>query len=782
MSSSEYLELFRSEAREHLNNIQQLLLDLEEHFELDHCKELLQILHTLKGDANLVNKKHIANLAHGLEDVIKEVQAGRLHLRKSSFVLISQKVELLSEYVEQEKDPPQADEVIRESLLHLQQLTQGTLATTRMIVKPVATDEIESSFQEALFSIPKKENETPPLPIPILEEPPSSLELPDTHDLVEISLNGIAKKTDHEDTRPHPVVPPPQQTKSTPLKKPRSDSKLYHATAGQDSLRIPMKKIDDLIDLMGEIAIIKDKLENKLYHSFCILEDLKKLATSDTESITERYSNFYDEFSQDVAELELVANELKIQSLDVKMVPIATILTDSYTLVRNKSMELGKNVAPLQVTGGETKVDKSLLESLRKMLIHLLLNSLTHGIEPETERVQSGKKPAGMLRINALTKSDTIIIEVEDDGRGLSAEHLKRKAVEKGVVSAEEVLGMSDKDAFYLITRPGFSTAEKVTQDSGRGVGMDVVYSTIHKLKGSLNIESEAKKFTRISMVFPVNLSIINAFLVLVQKNIVAIPLNYVKETYIATREQLKIEGGLTILKREKQKDIPVISLARYLHYPSTSHYQEHFVLIILDYQNEALAISLDRFLRLQEIIVKPLTGALKEHHIISGATILRTGEPAVILNIATIFQERKKWYQLRLPLEKNQDPLAYCLFVDNSEMSLMVLDSIFREAGFQTTLASSFKMAQERYLLQPFEVVLINISLDYKEAGGFELLRWIRARSPKQKVILASNTYSKEIVRLSYQHGADLHVCKLGFQSQKFLAKVKQLLENSDD
>lgn len=812
--SSDYLDLFRSEAREHINHIQQILLDLEEQPEDPNlCKELLQILHTLKGDANLVNKKHIANLAHGLEDTIKEVQAGRLSLRKSGFVLISQKVELLSDFVEAPKDPPDLEDSLQTSLNQLQQLNQGILATTRMILRPSIEDlyeEVPKSFnlREAedqekpsqSNTIPKTsapKTPTQPAPNPPTKgilgyvTPPPGLPHSVSSDLLPYSesapdtsdfLPSNGKSEGPPSTNSSPAVDPSAPRGDTnSLRKPRSDSKLYHSLAGQESLRISMKKIDDLIDLMGEIAIIKDKLENKLWQSSKILEDLKHFSLMELYPVVDRYNQFYDEFSQDVTALELVTNELKIQSVDVKMIPLSTILTESYTLVRNKSLEMGKNVAPLQVIGGETKVDKSLLESLRKMLIHLILNSLAHGIEPESERVKQGKSPSGTLRISAFTRSDTILIEVEDDGRGLNAEILKKKALEKQLITPEEAVVMTDKDAFYLITKPGFSTAEKITQDSGRGVGMDVVYSTIQRLKGNLIIESEVNRFTRISMAFPVNLSLINAFFILVQKNVLVVPLNYVKETYLASRDELKTEGGLTILKRDGQKDVPVISLARYLKYPESKQYQEQFLLLILHYQNEEIAVSIDRFLRIQEIIVKPLTGALKEHKIVAGATILRTGEPAVILNIATLFHERKRWYHLRLPLEQTKEPLARCLVVDNSEMSLLLFDSILREANYLPTLASSLKMAQERFMLQSIDLVLSNITIDYKETGGIELMRWIRERKPTQKVVLISNTSSKEIIRLCYQQGADLYFCKRGFQSQDFLNKVQQLLGNKD-
>ncbi|MEK7483647.1 MAG: Hpt domain-containing protein, partial [Planctomycetota bacterium] len=423
--TSDYLDLFRSEAREHINHIQQILLDLEEQPEDSNlCKELLQILHTLKGDANLVNKKHIANLAHGLEDTIKEVQAGRLSLRKSGFVLISQKVELLSDYVEAKQDPLNIEINIQESLDQLHQLNQGLLSTTRMIFRP-SHDDLFSAISEEIKPLNLRESED------LMKPPKASLEalkpsifLPETSPKPSPDTSEFLPPPKTEDPESPPstntsaaVDPSASRTDTNSLKKPRTDSKLYHSLAGQESLRISMKKIDDLIDLMGEIAIIKDKLENKLWQSSKILEDLKQLSVLALDPITERYTQFYDEFSQDVTALELVTNELKIQSVDVKMIPLSTILTESYTLLRNKSLEMGKNVAPLQVIGGETKVDKSLLESLRKMLIHLILNALSHGIEFEAERIKQGKPPIGILKISAFTKSDTILIEVEDDGR-----------------------------------------------------------------------------------------------------------------------------------------------------------------------------------------------------------------------------------------------------------------------------------------------------------------------------------------------------------------------------
>jgi two-component system chemotaxis sensor kinase CheA len=580
-----------------------------------------------------------------------------------------------------------------------------------------------------------------------------------------------------------PPLPPPSSSSSSPSES-KTDFQVFSPMT-TESLRIPMKKIDDIIDLMGEIAIIKDKLENKLFQSSRILSQLKQMASPEEAfgKVVQRYTLFHDEFSQDAAELELVSNELKHQALDVKMVPLSTILTDFAVFVRNKSFELGKNVAPLHVFGGETKVDKSLLEALRKMLIHLISNALIHGIEKEEERVKREKIPMGRLSLRAFTKSDTVIIEVEDDGAGLNATKLKKKAMEQGLISEEEALGMTDKDAFYLITLPGFSTSSEVTKDSGRGVGMDMVYTTIHQLKGSLMIESELGKYTRTSMIFPVNLSIINAFLILVQQNVLAIPLNYVKETYSVTRDQLRIQGGLSVFQRTAQKMIPVISLAQYLQYPALPTTPEKFLLLILSYQNEELAVSVDHYLRIQEIILKPLSGALKEHPILAGATILRTGEPSVILNVATIFQRRKKWSELRLPLHRVKEPLARCLVVDNSEMTLMVLKNILKSAEYSSLLASSSKEAQKIYSREEdLDLVILNSALDHKEQGGLELLEWIRQKRATQKIVVISNSSSKELTRLCYQQGADFYCCKLGFQSQNFLEKVKFLLECRDD
>ena len=370
------------------------------------------------------------------------------------------------------------------------------------------------------------------------------------------------------------------------------------------SIRVPAQKLDYLVDLVGELVTAQARL---------------------TQFASEQSDARLHGISE---EIERLSDELRDNTLGIRMLPIGTTFTRFKRLVRDLSQELGKRIA-LETRGEDTELDKTVIERLNDPLVHLLRNSIDHGIESPEQRQAKGKNPEGRIQLSAEHSGGEVLIRIIDDGAGIDPERIRAKAVEKGIIAPDALI--SDKDALMLIFAPGFSTAEKVTSVSGRGVGMDVVKRNIDALRGRVSLESVPGQGTTISVRIPLTLAIIDGLQVQVEDSYFIMPLSAVEECV----ELIRKDGGRADLINLRGQMVPYVSLRAGFEIPGQAPEIEQVV--VCNSQGRRVGIVVDRVIGEHQTVIKSLGKVYQDVRGISGATIKGDGSMALILDIAAL-------------------------------------------------------------------------------------------------------------------------------------------------
>lgn len=372
-------------------------------------------------------------------------------------------------------------------------------------------------------------------------------------------------------------------------------------------IRVPLSKLDKLMNLVGELVIYRTELQ----------------VAKERES-QESLDGVIERIGRSIIELQ---NEV----MSMRMTPMAFVFRRFPRMVRDLAKRFGKKVKFI-IEGEETEIDRSILDKLGDPLVHLLRNAIDHGIEPPEERVAKGKPEEGHLWIRAYAEGNYVFIEVEDDGRGIDPEKVKAKAIEKGVITPEEAETLTRREIYELLFKPGFSTAEKVTDVSGRGVGLDVVKAVVEQLGGNIEIQSELGKGTKFILRLPLTLAIITALLVTVGDEVYAIPLGSVDEVVEKDERLKKTQVGEVFILRGDV--LPVYYLKDIFKVPTDSEGQH---LVVVRSAGARAAIVIDELIGQQEIVIKPLKGKYVGVPYISGATILGDGTIALITDLTQL-------------------------------------------------------------------------------------------------------------------------------------------------
>jgi two-component system chemotaxis sensor kinase CheA len=401
------------------------------------------------------------------------------------------------------------------------------------------------------------------------------------------------------------------QKKAPPQRAPEDKPK--QAVVNRQDIRVDLSKLDDLINLIGEMVIAENML----------------LRSPDLEGLE------LDNFSKAAQQMSKIVRDLQEMAMLIRMIPVSGLFRRMIRLVHDLSVKSGKKV-DLQLFGQETEVDKTVIEQITDPLVHLLRNSLDHGLETPEERVAAGKPEKGVVKLSACHQEGEVWITVEDDGRGLNRDKILAKARSKGLVtgSGEQ---MSDKEVFNLIFQPGFSTAEKITDVSGRGVGMDVVKQNLEKIKGKIEVQSRLGKGTRIHLRIPLTLAIIDGMLVRVGEAKCIVPLLAIREIFRPDPEAITIMPDGPQLVRVRDKFFPVKHLYNILQEKPDSPEIVDGVLIVLEYQDNNICLLVDEILGQQQTVIKGLSEYLGNVTVASGCTILGNGEVCLILDVASL-------------------------------------------------------------------------------------------------------------------------------------------------
>lgn len=577
---AEIVESFLVETRELFDGLDNDLLRLErtpdDRALVDH---LFRRVHTVKGTAGFLGLEQLMELAHHFEDVLNRLRRGTLTVRPGTVDALLAAFDTMQRLVQQVAD---------------RRLEPVDLAPVLARLHGLLEAEPPPS-QEPAETLPAVEAapEAPPAPAP-----------------------GAAPSLASE--RPaseRPASEPPR----TATEAPPSDDGSRAAPRGAETIRVPVERLDALMDLVGELVLSRNRLLQLLG------EDARAEAESD----------LLRDVRGATGQLDFVTTELQAAVMRTRMVQIGRVFARFPRLVRDLAAECGKEVE-LVLEGEDTELDKSIIEEIADPLVHLVRNAVDHGIEPPDVRRAAGKPARGRLRLAAAHEGDHIVIEVEDDGAGIDPEKVRRKAVEKGFLSAQEAAALSDADALQLIFRPGFSTAQQVSQVSGRGVGTDVVKTNLARLNGSVVTHSVVGVGTRFTLKVPLTLAIIQSLLVRVGTETFALPLHAVDEVVgLDTQARASIRGREVL--RHRDAVVPLLRLGQALAVrgyvrPDTTEYA-----VVVDVAHHRLGLVVDALVGQQEIVIKPLGEFLRKPPCLAGSAILGDGRVVMVLDLGDL-------------------------------------------------------------------------------------------------------------------------------------------------
>lgn len=626
----EIFEEFAVEAKEHLDNLEQTLLELEKDpYNSDLINSAFRSMHTIKGGAGFLGLSTIVETAHKAEDVLGKLRSGELTfnqdindaiLRAIDFLreallaysrgesvsldeeLLSELTALLSGGAKSKKaETPTLEELLdKYGLSHLKGKPVEEVLEELVLLPPdkrpmELVDAIERMINLAGVTSgeirEEVEEEANKL---MMEYAKESLLGESLEEVVEEKKLDLVQEKEEKTTETKP-----QEKKE--VKEPRKEEEVERI------LRIDVQKIENLMNLVGELVLERNRL----------LRTLQSLSE-------EHQSKSVEEMETVVSSLDRIVGDLQLAVMKTRMQPVKKLFQKFPRVVRDLSRLLGKEVQ-LILEGEDTEMDKSLIEKLEEPLIHLLRNSIDHGIEPSEERIRLGKPASGTVRLKAYYQGDRVFLLVEDDGKGIDVQKVKTKAIQKGIITQERADKMTEKELLSLIFSPGFSTADKVSEVSGRGVGMDVVMNTVINFRGTVDVWSERGKGTRVVMSFPLTVGIIKSLLIRVGNRLFSIPIYSVLEIVSGDEAIISQVSGEDVLIL-RDSTIPLFSLGDILGI----NMQKVGYIVVCMLGNRRVALAVEDMLGDEEVVIKPLGKIFGDIEGISGATI--TGDGSIVL------------------------------------------------------------------------------------------------------------------------------------------------------
>ncbi len=674
---NQYLGIFLEEAREHLQSLNRCVLDLEhEPGDLHILDEIFRSAHTIKGMSATMGYTAIAELTHEMENVLDLLRKGTLTAHAEIIDTLFQCVDRLEQLVEEvasgqpsgvdvtalsaklaalakgevapapvaaKPEPQSSSKAVCQMTLNETEtqlvgsaiaqglqvfeltigLRQGTLLKSvraYMAMKalddlgdviktdPVVEDLEKDNFGQEFRVLLVTDNAPEKICDTILSIAEIETVTANPCGKSEVSGNGTTETGAANSPAVVADVVVAEHSRDS-VKEGKTDAGAAK-NKGRALLRVDAEKLDSLLNLVGELVINKTRLQQI------------------------GLSNQLQELSEAIEQMDRVTTDLQGVVMKLRMVPVGQVFNRFPRMVRDLSHSLGKEIN-LIIQGEETELDRTVIDEIGDPLVHLLRNSIDHGIEQPEQRTAAGKNPVGEVRLIARHEGNNVLLMVTDDGKGLKAEVIKQKALEKGLVTKAELEAMDMNEIMRMVFLPGFSTAETVTDVSGRGVGMDAVRTKIEALGGVLELDSTPGQGTRVRIRLPLTLAIIQALLIQVQNETYAIPLGSIDSTINITSEDIRtIQQQEVILLRGQI--IPLVRLAKRLGVAETNDFAEtqELYVVIVQSGDHRIGLLVDSLVGQQEIVIKSLGKILTGIRQIAGATILGDGQVVLILDV----------------------------------------------------------------------------------------------------------------------------------------------------
>ena len=605
----EIVESFVVETREIFEQLDTDLIELEQRpDDAELVNRIFRAVHTVKGTAGFLGLEAISHLTHNFEDVLNRLRKGDIQFEPSMLDVMLEAfdwMKVLLQQVENRKlEPVDLGEIVGKlkALTGKEPAKEGEHTLSEEAPQTVADEENSSSERQDVAP----------------EESVAASE--DSTDQVasKSEASPVVEQGSPEPEKKQSAQPSRLEKAASAARKAADKLKLKDST-----IRVEVNRLDHLMNLVGELVLGRNRLSQvteALHHG-----------EGDAELWMHR-------LVETTSQIDLITTELQSALIKVRMVPVGRVFSRFPRVVRDIAREFNKKI-DLVIEGEDTELDKSLIEELGDPLLHLVRNAADHGIETPEERVKAGKPEKGRIRLAAEYEGNYVVIYIEDDGKGMDPEKLKKKAIDVGILSREEAASMSDEEAFALIFRPGFSTADKVSKVSGRGVGMDVVKTNLSRLNGTIEIRSEIGKGTTFALRLPLTLAIIQGLLVRVRDEIFVIPLHAVIEVVGMTSEDINSIYGQEVV-RIREQVIPLIRIGELLDVPGYTRDAEHFYTVVAGVAHHRIGLVVDELLGQQEIVIKTIGSYLKDVSGIAGSTILGDGRVVMILDIGDLIHQ----------------------------------------------------------------------------------------------------------------------------------------------
>ncbi|MFS0750767.1 chemotaxis protein CheA [Oceanobacillus sp. 1P07AA] len=676
METEQYLDMFLDESREHLQIINDNILQLEkEPEEISIVNEIFRSAHTLKGMSATMGFEDIASLTHKMENVLDLIRNHQLTVNSEIIDSIIIGIEYLEEMVQSISEGNDGKKDVTSLLTRLEQIEKGEVAAAtetiikqdqQELVRTLDVDKLDlDEFQLTILKQAKEQGFEPfQITVELSEEcilkgaraymvfealdnhgeiiqtSPTVEEIEDGNfgqsfqlifltgdpidtikEIIEkvsevkqtniqllsktLSSNDSKKANTEQDNQ----IEESQTAVSRKEVQLKENNRSEKRTSSSRTIRVNLEKIDDLLNLFEEVVIDRSRLE-------VISETIEDIDLKET-----------------VEHMSRVSSDMQSLILAMRMVPIDQVFNRFPRMIRGLSKDLNKQIS-LEIIGADTELDRTVIDEIGDPLVHLIRNSVDHGIEIPDERKKRGKSEEGKLILRAFHSGNHVFIEIEDDGAGINRDKVQSKAIENGLITEQEAELLTDDQIAAFIMSSGFSTADKVSDISGRGVGLDVVKSKIESLGGQVSIETSAGEGSIFSIQLPLTLSIIATLLVSVQKETYAIPLSSIIETVVLPKNKVMLAHGKEVMDF-RGKVIPIVSLASIFNVPPMEEKQDQqdYSIVVVKKGEKLTGLIVDAFIGQKEVVLKSLGNYMGEVFAISGATILGDGEVALIID-----------------------------------------------------------------------------------------------------------------------------------------------------
>lgn len=794
--SPEMVEAFLLELEDHLRNVSTLLADLDRQPDSPETRDLLQevrrSVHTLKGGAGTIGFRSIAQLAHRMEDLLDLLYDGSTDVTPEVMDLLFASADALEDLAGGEVD----EAVIQAALqdLYARYTTWlGQAPFADVGVRPAS--QIEPLGEEPVFDLAELaprlaeavETElveragapTPRQPGQVVRVPIERLD-----ELVrlvsELSISRTAfeqRMTDFE--RMFGEL----RFSSERLRRVSTNLEIqYEASTLGGGRWMPVAE-GPAPQTQGWNTYDFDELEFDRYTEFHQLSRELNETTSDIRTVGNELGTLIGDFDSILARQGRLSSELQDKLMRVRMVPLATLSTRLHRAVRTVAREQGKQV-DLILEGEHIELDKTMLEEMADPLLHLLRNAVDHGIEPPALRQVMGKPERGEIRLRAYHEGNQVVIQVRDDGAGLEPQILRAAAVGGGYVSEADAPQLSDEELYSLVFVPGFSTAGEVSEVSGRGVGLDIVKTNVHKLKGSVTLDSTPGQGVVFTIRLPMTLAVMRALLVRAHNETFAVPLNAVTQILRVEREEVERVGQEPVI-RVGGRVYPILRLGEVLNLKQPADETvRRLPVLILHAGIEQVALVVDQILTGREIVIKTLGNHLRRVHGVTGATLMGDGTVVLILNPVDLVTEppqaqSRTWTPLQPAAPTRQ--AWNVMVVDDSVSVRRVVSNLIKNAGWQPVAAKdgleALEMVQQS--VQPPDLILLDIEMPRMD--GYELLVTLRGQEAYRDlpiVILTSRAGEKHR-RRALDLGASEYVVK-PYQDEVLIGIVRRLIQES--